>query len=189
MARAAGTISVAVVAVASLSGCTFVGLLAQGPKSNPDSSSHSSTTTSSPEETVEPLDEIASPTPTQSSRTSSGDRKVSVETLHTGDCFSVPDMNASSVAEVTKHSSCSAPHDFEVISVHHMTETSFPGSSAVEKRAHEQCPKDLSTYSANPSEWSVTYLGPSAQTWGAGDRELMCIAGVDGAKSSKSAKR
>lgn len=74
---------------------------------------------------------------------------------------------------------CSQPHEGEIFALPQLPDGAFPGAEAIEEAAQEQCAGSAYTdYVGLPyqeSEFQVTFLLPTEQSWGDGDREIACI--------------
>lgn len=74
---------------------------------------------------------------------------------------------------------CDQPHEGEIYALPQLPDGGFPGAEAIEETAQEQCGGSAYTdYVGVPyqeSEFEVSFLLPTEQTWGDGDREIACI--------------
>ena len=102
---------------------------------------------------------------------------VSVFDLETGDCFN---NAAEGTVEEVERIDCAAPHTYEIYAaVDHPGGSSdpYPGDEAMASFAGEQCRADFEPFIGldyDSSELFIFYLHPSAETWPAGDREVLC---------------
>lgn len=74
---------------------------------------------------------------------------------------------------------CGQPHQGEIFSLPQLPDGDFPGADTISQTAQEECTGPAYTdYVGVPypdSEFDVTFLLPTAETWGTGDREIACI--------------
>lgn len=103
--------------------------------------------------------------------------QTSVFDLKTGDCFNDPAENeVASVGAVE----CSALHDYEIFgTVDHPagSDAAYPGASAVEEVINSECNARFEPFVGTPyedSELYIYYLAPTEESWGDGDREILC---------------
>ncbi|MDQ7993645.1 MAG: septum formation family protein [Propionicimonas sp.] len=79
---------------------------------------------------------------------------------------------------------CAEPHSWEAFAATELTGDDFPGAGSVQDQAEEFCNarfKDFVGVSAGKSDYDLTVLQPTRQTWtSAGDRTVTCLAGKDG---------
>ncbi len=124
----------------------------------------------------------AAPAPAGAAPTSSGAEPgtgddTSVFQLEIGQCVNseTGEGEVSSVPIVE----CSEPHQAEIYALPQLPDGEFPGDEAVTETAQEECTGDVFTdYVGLPferSEFEVTFLLPSAETWADGDREIACL--------------
>jgi hypothetical protein len=82
--------------------------------------------------------------------------------------------------------SCAEPHDYEVLAlVQHPAgpEEGFPGVDEVLAFAEDECLAQWEPYVGLPyerSELSAFALHPTEETWRVGDREIACLAYIEG---------
>ena len=98
-----------------------------------------------------------------------------VFTLQVGTCFDDTDeTEISSVPEID----CVQPHDNEVFAVFDYTESdTFPGSDALKAAAADLCIARFEDYvgvAYSDSPLDVITIVPSEESWGRGDREVIC---------------
>jgi hypothetical protein len=102
---------------------------------------------------------------------------TSVFQLEVGQCLNAEtgEGQVSSVPIVD----CSQPHQGEIYALPQLPDGAFPGDEAVSQTAEEECAGQAFTdYVGVPyqeSEFEVTFLLPSADTWADGDREIACV--------------
>lgn len=74
---------------------------------------------------------------------------------------------------------CDQPHQGEIYALPQLPDGDFPGAEEIEETAKEECGGSAYTeYVGLPyqeSEFEVSFLLPTEQTWGDGDREIACI--------------
>lgn len=100
---------------------------------------------------------------------------VGVFVLQVGDCFDDPDdfANVASVAAVP----CTELHDNQVYAKFDLPDGGWPGDVAVQDMAVNGCldrfePAVGQQYETSPLD--IAPLFPSVDTWGTGDREVIC---------------
>ena len=92
-----------------------------------------------------------------------------------GDCFDDPETELVSSLELIE---CAEPHDNEVFAEVFMSDASFPGDNGVAEFAFEECFAPFEAYvgeSYAESPLDYIYLGPTQESWDAGDRSVLCI--------------
>lgn len=116
----------------------------------------------------------------------SGATEDDVFSLAVGDCF---DENSSTETGADIESvptvDCAKPHDYEVYSSILMDDESYPGEDATIAEADEQCLGLFEGFLGQNYDEAVnydfTYFYPSTESWGLGDREILCmIVEIDG---------
>ena len=84
--------------------------------------------------------------------------------LRTGDCFNNRNRNSPDFTRVTTVS-CNSAYQYRVVRLVLLSNTSsLPGESRMATIASDRCPLS-----------SDSYLSPSAESWRAGDRTLVCV--------------
>ncbi|HZP31229.1 MAG TPA: septum formation family protein [Acidimicrobiia bacterium] len=103
-----------------------------------------------------------------------------------GDCVTLEDY---SVVD------CAKPHDIEVYVVGSFQDAAsvpYPGNSAVNQIADQLCESGFESYVGIPlgqSKYTYYALYPSAETWAAGDRQIVCgVVNQDDSKLTGSVK-
>lgn len=98
--------------------------------------------------------------------------------LQLGDCTGA--LTSGTVGEVTLVP-CAEPHAWEVFAATELEGDDFPGAGTVQDLAEEFCNDQFKSFigvAVNKSEWHLTVLQPTRQTWNdAGDRQVTCLAG------------
>lgn len=112
-----------------------------------------------------------------------------VPTAEVGDCINSADLPDGDVDEI-KTVSCEDPHDLEVFHTFELPEGDYPGESAVDEAAEDECITEFEQYVGTDyyvSELWITTIHPTEETWNAvDDRELLCL--IDGEESTSSVK-
>lgn len=107
-----------------------------------------------------------------------GGSEVSVFRIRPGDCFNDPPPERQ--LEQVDVVPCEQPHDNEVFAtVEHPAPESevFPGREAVVAYAEQACPGPFAEYvgaTYDQSRFTLFPIVPSADTWAAGDRQVIC---------------
>jgi len=74
---------------------------------------------------------------------------------------------------------CDQPHQAEIYALPQLPDGAFPGDEALTETAQDECGGQAFTdYVGVPyerSEFEITFLQPSAETWADGDREIACL--------------
>jgi hypothetical protein len=100
-----------------------------------------------------------------------------VFTLEVGDCFNDGDGTVGEVSSVPIVD-CSEPHDNEVYAAVYFEDGDFPGAAEVDEFAGNACYDAYEDFVGIAYEDSLLNFGtfyPSAQSWAAGDREVLCL--------------
>jgi hypothetical protein len=127
----------------------------------------------------------ASVAPTASTGTAIGGEETSVFDLEVGDCFSVESEELTTVAVVD----CEQSHEYEVFALldHEAGEADpYPGDEAMLEYGNTACQAPFQEYVGTEYEasiWFITSVFPSEETWGAGDREIVCTLNQQDADS------
>lgn len=95
--------------------------------------------------------------------------------LEVGQCFQNPD----DFAEVSNVNTvdCDEPHHNEVYHLFDLVDGDYPGAAEAESAAIDGCIAAFDSYvgaALADSQLDVRYLYPSEETWGDGDREVVC---------------
>lgn len=113
-----------------------------------------------------------------------------VFSLSEGDCFNDPD-NLSDVSDV-EIVDCGGSHDNEVYATYDMPDGDFPGRSAVQNDAAENCVATFDPYVGIDfltSSLDISALTPTDESWNQGDREVVCfLFDLNGAQLTTSAR-
>jgi hypothetical protein len=108
---------------------------------------------------------------------------VSVFELEVGLCFDDPAANAQ-VFEVMSLD-CGVAHDNEVYYLFDHDGSTFPGDAAMAAAGDEGCEGAFEDYvgvAYLDSALYYTYLLPTQESWGDGDREIVCVLYEPGVK-------
>jgi hypothetical protein len=95
--------------------------------------------------------------------------------LAAGDCFN--DVIESQIDTVPVVD-CADPHDNEVYHVVELTDAEFPGDGLIDSTAGDICLDEFAGFigiSYEDSEIFASWLVPTASSWGAGDRAVVCF--------------
>ncbi|SDQ48758.1 septum formation family protein [Microbacterium sp. cf332] len=99
--------------------------------------------------------------------------------IRVGDCMLFSDSDATEVTEAPTVP-CSDPHDLEAFYAEDITGDDFPGIEGAQAQAEQVCADAFSTFVGTAYEESVldfNYYVPTAGSWDAGDREILCLIG------------
>lgn len=104
---------------------------------------------------------------------------VSATDVEVGDCF-----NAAEGESITDVGGvpCDEPHVYEVYALPQHADGEFPGDG-MQAKAEELCVAEFEGYVGigyDESEWLLTTINPSAETWEEGDRETICALHAEG---------
>ena len=115
-------------------------------------------------------------------------RAMPLTELEPGMCF---DQTADRTMGLVKPD-CSWPHDYEVASIIELEGAAFPGDEAIAAQADAECTSAFAAFTGRvptaAPELLARYLGPSVESWAAGDRALAClVASADGQPRTASA--
>ncbi|SDX09055.1 Septum formation [Arthrobacter sp. yr096] len=94
-----------------------------------------------------------------------------------GDCIAQPKGEQFRNVSVIP---CDQGHDLEAFATKDLEDSSYPGDSALVTRSEEYCVAEFATFVGKAFDESVLemmYFHPSRETWSAGDREIVCLAG------------
>jgi hypothetical protein len=102
--------------------------------------------------------------------------ETSVFDLEVGDCFT----SESTLLDTVLVVDCEEPHVYEVYDVGDVesTDDAYPGDAAMGETASAQCQDAFEAYvgiAYEDSQWYVTSIPPSEETWAEGDREVVCL--------------
>jgi hypothetical protein len=105
--------------------------------------------------------------------------KVIATDLTVGDCLT--DIPDGSLVQLVPKTDCSQPHAGEAYAVLTMPDGEYPGEATI-SAWQNKCPGELGTYAPDAltdDSIGVFVLYPTAETWGQGDRAVVCIATTD----------
>ena len=148
-------------ALVALSACGSTGLApVAGPAAPPPSAA--------------PADAPPSASPTSAA---AAEDPTSVFSLEVGQCIDA-EADSGEVGSVPVVE-CSQPHEGEIYALPQAPDGGFPGEDALRQTAQDQCTGSAYTdYVGLPyeqSEFEVTFLLPTEESWSRGDREIGCI--------------
>lgn len=122
-------------------------------------------------------EETTTTTATTTTAVDGSEDTISVFDLAVGDCINT-DQLAGSVSEVGSLD-CAVAHDFEIYFAFDLPDGDFPGEDAINSEAETQCLGDAFTsyvgIDYQNSTFYVQPLTPTVESWGAGDREVLCM--------------
>lgn len=108
--------------------------------------------------------------------TPTDDPGVDVVDLSVGMCIlDAPTGSSVTTVEVVP---CTRSHDAEVFASILLADGPFPGQEAVGKASLDQCAAQFAHFVGVPfasSALTYEYYAPSAETWNAGDRAVLCL--------------
>ena len=120
---------------------------------------------------------------------SSGGGVVAPADLKAGDCIPSKLTSTSSIRTVD----CSTPHYAQIFAIDRMSESTYPGTSALTERGKSYCRAQSSTAvdrsKVTAGNYSVRYVAPSEDAWNGdtGNRMIVClITASDGSDISES---
>jgi hypothetical protein len=105
--------------------------------------------------------------------------KVIATDLAVGDCLT--DIPDGSLVQLVPKTDCDEPHAGEAFAVLTMPDGDYPGESTINEWQNK-CPAELESYAphaVDDASIGVFVLYPTAETWGQGDRAIVCIATTD----------
>lgn len=121
-----------------------------------------------------------------------------VFTLKVGSCFNEESdsVEGEQISSIPMRE-CSEPHQNEVFFIHNLPDAEkVPSDAEVEQQLNDFCIPAFEQFTGvayDDSELEIGYFSPSAQSWGTGDRELVCYVAEPDSKmvsqSLKDAKR
>ena len=148
-----------------------------GSGSDDDDSETAETTVAPDDATTTPSTAPSTTTATTAPTSTAGPQDANVFTLSVGDCL-VDDAEEGEVSEVPVVP-CDQPHTSEVFYSHTIPGDTLPSQSAMEDIVDAECVSRFEGFVGIPypdSALLVTWLAPTAESWAAGDRELLCLA-------------
>lgn len=103
---------------------------------------------------------------------------VSAFALVDGQCLNYP-SNAADGVDTLEATECTAPHNAQVYHLSDLADGDFPGTTAVSAEADSICLEQFEPFIGRDyatSEFYISTLFPTEQSWAAGDREIVCLA-------------
>ena len=117
---------------------------------------------------------------------------VSVFDLEEGQCLADASQVQGEAVEELQVVSCDSAHTGEVFSVFDLEgggEAEFPGPAQIEEQSTSECESAFEDYvgsAVGDSRFEITFLAPTQETWSQGDREVVCIGFVEGEELEES---
>jgi hypothetical protein len=120
-----------------------------------------------------------------------GNRKTTVDVLDDGvnlkigDCFNVDQAGSDEtlVNSQMKVVPCTTKHTEELFAQTKAAGSTFPGRDAMLEESRTYCSGQLDTYVLDtwtlPEKVTISYFMPTAETWGTGDRQILCALEED----------
>jgi len=108
------------------------------------------------------------------------DQGDDVFSIAPGDCLNDADVTGEVSAVPTVD--CAEPHDSEAFYAEDLPDGDFPGSDEINASADTLCSQpfiDFVGKSYDESAYDYTWYSPTAESWGSGDREILCVAYAD----------
>jgi hypothetical protein len=112
-----------------------------------------------------------------------GSGTVGANEVKAGDCLK--ELPASGLVLTVDTVPCGEPHKGEIFSMMTMPDGDFPGQFAIQEYQNK-CAPELAKYSPDTSgdpEVGLFVLYPSEDSWGEGDRTVICIATTNDART------
>ena len=103
--------------------------------------------------------------------------EVDVYKLRVGDCLTEPQDLEEEIIATVPVVPCSEPHSDEVFALLTLPDQDFPGQDAIYDQGEELCIAEFEGFvglSYQESELDLWAIAPSEESWGAGDREVVC---------------
>ncbi len=105
-----------------------------------------------------------------------------IDEMRTGDCFNVPGGDLLDEDPLIYRIACTEVHEGEVTASTRLDRASFPGEEQLKKGAADACWRAQDAYAmdswALPGYAEMFYFAPSRESWGDGDRRLLCVIGT-----------
>lgn len=108
------------------------------------------------------------------------DEGQDVFSIKVGDCLN--DADVTGEVSAVPIVDCSEPHDSEAFYAEDLADGDFPGSDEINAQADAMCNQpfiDFVGKSYEESAYDYTWYSPTEQSWGSGDREILCVAYAD----------
>jgi hypothetical protein len=102
--------------------------------------------------------------------------QTDVFTIAVGDCLN--DSSAGETVTSVPAVDCNLPHDSEVYASIIIPDGEYPGVDAVKAQADADCTTEFDAFVGMAYADSILdfqYYYPTAETWGNGDREIVCL--------------
>lgn len=121
----------------------------------------------------------AAPVRDESGAIAESNASTDVFAIRVGDCMLYSDSEATEVTEAPTVP-CSEPHDLEAFHAQDIAGDEFPGIDAAQSEADQVCEDAFASFVGLTYDESVlgfNYYVPTAGSWDAGDREILCLIG------------
>lgn len=106
--------------------------------------------------------------------------------LKVGECLKAADE--SGLVEEVRKVPCEEPHAAEVFAALVVSGETYPGRDELQKQA-EGCAPEFREFigkAYTQSDLKITYFHPTEESWGQGDRQILCIVSVPNGTVTKS---
>ncbi|MFI8259494.1 DUF4190 domain-containing protein [Streptomyces sp. NPDC085665] len=107
---------------------------------------------------------------------------TAMDEMRRGDCFNVPGGDLLAERPFIYKTACTGPHEGEVTSSTRLAGGAFPGTPELRRTAVDACWKAQDAYAmdtwALPPYAEMFYFVPTHESWGGGDRRLLCVIGT-----------
>ncbi|MBT2469239.1 DUF4190 domain-containing protein [Streptomyces sp. ISL-66] len=105
-----------------------------------------------------------------------------IDELRAGDCFNVPGGDLLDEDPFVYRIACARVHDAEITSSTTLSGPRFQGAEEIKRSANEDCWRAQDAYAmdtwALPPYAEMFYFAPSRESWGDGDRRVVCVIGT-----------
>lgn len=142
------------------------------PSGPPPSAASASSAPATASASLEPS--IASSPSASNAAEDGAGEEVSVFDVEIGDCF---DVDGEEEVESVTVVDCEQPHTYEAFRVFDHEAADYPGDDAISDYADTECQSEFEAFVGHDydtSIWYISWITPSAETWAAGDREILC---------------
>lgn len=105
-----------------------------------------------------------------------------------GDCVNEP--QGSTFTDIVAIP-CDQPHDLEAFAATKMPDGDYPGQSTIDDKTKEFCSAEFLKFigiAFDDSKLELYPFTPTTSSWKGGDREIVCLAGADKAKTTGTLK-
>ena len=111
----------------------------------------------------------------------SGGEQSDVFDVEVGNC--IGDFQADEEVSNVDVVPCEEPHDQEIYAIFEVPDGEFPGEDSFEAQVQEDCIPEFETFIGmawQESALDIKWLQPTEESWGEGDRELVCTVYEEG---------